>query len=220
MHILSSRERPRVCTVESKFWLENVQKTSSRRTQCTVKFQVKHKSRLQKYKERNKSWPYFSPVRGFWWYPVQNFLWQYLSSSCHHNIRAKLSAFHVETSNSLTMSISLIWNVWWSPPGSGKAHIMPKKFRLLVLQNFNCDIYQNSWVNPTKWKLHWAFTIAPSSIHRFMYEDTKEAHGELCHAVAPPSCRHKRQRDIKSELRYKPTQPSVKLQLVRYTGNN
>jgi len=109
MHILSSRERPRVCTVESKFWLENVQKTSSRRTQCTVKFQVKHKSRLQKYKERNKWWPYFSPVRGFWWYPVQNFLWQYLSSS-----------------------------------------------------------------------------IAPSSIHRFMYEDTKEAHGELCHAVAPP----------------------------------
>jgi hypothetical protein len=105
MHILSSRERPRVCTVESKFWLENVQKTSSRRTQCTVKFHVKHKSRLQKYKERNKSWPYFSPVRGFWWYPVQNFLWQYLSSSCHHNIRAKLSAFHVETSNSLTMSI-------------------------------------------------------------------------------------------------------------------
>jgi len=53
-----------------------------------------------------------------------------------------------------------------------------------------------------------------------MYEDTKEAHGELCHAVAPPSCRHKRQTDIKSEQRYKPTQPSVKLQLVRYTGHN
>jgi hypothetical protein len=62
--------------------------------------------------------------------------------------------------------------------------------------------------------------IALSSIHRFIYKDTKEAYGELCHVVAPPSCREKRQRDIKSKLRYNPTQPSVKLQLVRYTGNN
>ncbi len=45
------------------------------------------------------------------------------------------------------MKLSRLW----------KGTHLAKIFQIaLVLQNFNCDIYRSSQVNPTKWKLHWA----------------------------------------------------------------